>query len=171
MVTYAYGCRVISDKILKTKKEWYGDNRKFWYGKRQEMIPPTIEYFKKIMQDGYKFGFCKCESEAGDGMIPAQFILCENNLKFSANTDKDSSICSVCVVFDDEEALLVYSCGQWIDTDGPWRKVIVDTLKEIKDKVSVRIEEEEIKKVKSLQAIDQKHRDLIEQARKLFEVK
>jgi hypothetical protein len=76
------------------------------------MKAPSIEYFKKTLIDAYRFGLCGYEDEAGDGMIPAQYVLIENNLKFatSAAAAVNSSTCSVCVLMG-EEALLVYSCG------------------------------------------------------------
>lgn len=165
MVTYAYGCRTISDKTLKTKKEWYGDNRKFWREKRQEVRAPTIEYFRRILLGAHDFGLCEwCYDFMTEGPQ-----LTKNNLIYHAN--EPGINCSVCVLLEDNKALLVYSCGQWTDDDGPWRKIIIDTLKELENKIKME-RKAELKAADILRNDTEKeHKKLIEQARKLFEVK
>jgi hypothetical protein len=47
----------------------------------------------------------------------------------------------------------------------------VDILEELNSKIKIKIEEIENNKIKKLINFDQKHKDLVERARKLFEDK
>jgi len=140
------------------------------------MKPPTVNFFRKTIKDAYNLalsspspeGFVVTYSpEAGDGMISPQYVLIKNSLRFSMNVEPSSSDCSVCVLVEND-ALLVYSCGNWTDEDGPWRAVIIDTLKELAEKTEILGRVLSLRKLEAEKEREKQHERLVENARKLF---